>query len=451
VLVRFHNNLPKDHAGFGVPITTIHFHGGHQAARSDGFPGALADIASCKGQLEKFFAPLPPGGAFEPGAFFDYYFPLRDPGFSFGRHAEDDRPATMWYHDHFLDFTGPNVYKGLAGFFLVFDERDTGDETGTLFPGTNLRLPSGAFDIPLVIQDKAFDAQGRLLFDTFDHDGFLGNQFVVNGTIQPFFEVQRRKYRFRLLNGSNARVYQLFLSQAVNSKAVFHFDQIATEGGLLSKPIRGIDNFRLAMAERVEIVVDFADPQFKGVTTVFLENRLQQDNGRGPDGLGAGTPLLQFRLQNERPNDPSRVPGTLRPHPTITQAELAGATRRTFEFERDNGAWAINGQFVDLCVPVARIPVNATERWRLVNKSGGWVHPIHIHLEFLHVLSRNGQVPPLNERDGNALKDTIYLGPDDEVEIALHFRDFTGPYVFHCHNLEHEDMAMMAEFNVHTA
>src|SRR5262249_23540161 len=102
VLVRFHNNLPKDHAGFGVPITTILSHGGHQAARPDGFPGALADIASCKGQLEKFFAPLPPGGAFDPGLFFDYYFPLRDPGFSFGRHAKDDRPATMWYHDHFL-------------------------------------------------------------------------------------------------------------------------------------------------------------------------------------------------------------------------------------------------------------------------------------------------------------------------------------------------------------
>ena len=138
-----------------------------------------------------------------------------------------------------------------------------------------------------------------------------------------------------------------------------------------------------------------------------------------------------------------------RPFRPVTQAELAGATRRTFEFERDNGAWAINGQFVDLCVPIAQIPVNATERWLLVSKSGGWVHPIHIHLEFLHVLSRNGQVPPLNERDGNALKDTIYLGPNDEVEVAFHFRDFTGPYVFHCHNIEHEDMAMMAVFNVH--
>ncbi len=449
VLVRFYNNLPKDHTGFGVPVTTIHFHGGHQEPYSDGFPGALADIASCKGQLERFFAPFPPGGAFEPGAFFDYYLPMRDPGFSFGRHEADDRAATMWYHDHFLDFTGPNVYKGLAGFFLVFDELDTSDETGTRFPGTNLRLPSGAFDVPLVIQDKTFDAQGRLLFDTFEHDGFLGNQFVVNGKIQPYFEVQRRKYRFRLLNGSNARVYQLFLSQAPNSTTVFHFDQIATEGGLLSKPIRGIDNFRLHPAERVEVVIDFADPQFKGVTEAFFENRLQQDNGRGPDGLGAGTPLLQFRLQDERPIDPSRVPDTLRRHDALTQAELAGVTRRTFAFERSNGAWAINGQFVDLCSPLAQIPVNATERWRLVNKSGGWVHPVHIHLEFLHVLSRNGEVPPLNERDGMALKETIYLGPNDAVEVAFHFRDFTGPYVFHCHNLEHEDMAMMAAFNVH--
>src|SRR5712691_6028583 len=376
---------------------------------------------------------------------------MRAPGFSSGRHEADDRPATMWYHDHFLDFTGPNVYKGLAGFFLAFDERDTGDETGTLFPGTNLRLPSGAFDVPLVIQDKAFDAQGRLLFDTFDHDGFLGNQFVVNGKIQPYFEVKRRKYRFRLLNGSNARVYQLFLSQAPNSKTVFHFDQIATEAGLLSAPIRGITNFRLHPAERVEVVVDFADSQFEGVTEVYLEIRLQQDDGRKPDGLGAGTPLLKFRLLDGPTADPSRVPDTLRPHDAISQAELAAptTTRRTFKFERTDGAWAINGQFVDLCVPIAQIPVNSIERWLLVNDSGGWVHPVHIHLELLHVLSRNGQVPPLNERDGNALKDTIYLGPNDKVEIALRVRDFTGPYVFHCHNIEHEDMAMMAAFNVH--
>src|SRR6267143_1815427 len=177
------------------------------------------------------------------GTIIFYYFPMRAPGFSSGRHEADDRPATMWYHDHFLDFTGPNVYKGLAGFFLVFDELDTGDETGTLFPGTNLRLPSSAFDVPLVIQDKSCDAQGHLLFDTFEHDGFLGNQFVVNGKIQPYFEVQRRKYHFRLLNGSNAGVYQLFLSQAPNSKTVFPCDQIATEGGLLSAPIRNITNF----------------------------------------------------------------------------------------------------------------------------------------------------------------------------------------------------------------
>src|SRR5882672_4495335 len=98
------------------------------------------------------------------GTIIFYYFPMRAPGFSSGRHEADDRPATMWYHDHFLDFTGPNVYKGLAGFFLVFDELDTGDETGTLFPGTNLRLPSSAFDVPLVIQDKSCDAQGYLLF-----------------------------------------------------------------------------------------------------------------------------------------------------------------------------------------------------------------------------------------------------------------------------------------------
>jgi FtsP/CotA-like multicopper oxidase with cupredoxin domain len=395
-------------------------------------------------------------------SFFDYYYPMRDPGFSTGEHEKDDRPSTLWYHDHPGDFTAANVYKGLAGFFLAFDEFDTGDETRKLFPDTNLQLPSGPFDIPLLFQDKSFDAKGQLIFDPFNDDGFLGDQFLVNGKIQPYLNVQRRKYRFRCLNGSNARVYQLFLSKTVNGPT-FPFHHIATEGGLLTTPfLRNNDGFRLAPAERVEVVIDFT--QFQVGDKAYVENRLEQTDGRRPDGLGKGTQLLEFRVVQAVGADPSQVYTDLhtiadgrRAKDPITEAEKAGATRREFKFDRSGGAWAINGQFEDFCKPMAQIPVNAGSKssgrpgeiWRLVNSSGGWVHPIHIHLEYAHVLSRNGRTPPLDERDGNALKDTLYLGPGDEVEVFMHFRDFTGPYVFHCHNLEHEDMFMMALFNVH--
>jgi FtsP/CotA-like multicopper oxidase with cupredoxin domain len=463
VLVRFYNRLPADHVGFGDTTCTVHHHGAHVAARSDGFPVPLEEMCQ---ELKDLFLPYPPGGGFGPTEHFDYYYPMRLAEFSTSpdRIGEaDDVASTRWYHDHPVDFTGSNVYKGLAGLALAYDEYEPDDETGTFFTpfvqgGTNLQLPSGAFDIPLLLQDKTFDAQGQLIFNPFEHDGFLGNQFMVNGKIQPFLRVHRRKYRFRVLNGSNARVYQMFLSKGANSRTLYEFYWVGNEGGIFTTPIR-TTNFRLPMAERAEVIIDFGHPQFNGVSEVYFENRLEQTDGRRPDGIGKGTPMLQFRLSNERPHDPSRLPPDLQADPltaprakaAVPDAELADAARRVFEFDRRHGSWAINGELFDHCnKPAVEIPLGATQRWRLVNKSGGWVHPVHIHLEYMHILSRNGRRPAraLDERDGNALKDTIYLGPNEEVEMAMRFRDFTGPYVFHCHNIEHEDGFMMAIFNV---
>jgi FtsP/CotA-like multicopper oxidase with cupredoxin domain len=349
-----------------------------------------------------------------------------------------ERPATDWYHDHLLDFTGPNVYRGLAGFYLVFDNLDTGNET------TGLRLPSGSFDVPLAVQDKSFNADGTLFFDPFNHDGFLGDKFLVNGAIQPFFNVKRRKYRFRFLNGSLARFYQLYLTKA--DGRTFPFDQIATEGGLFSAPIRNIRNFQIGPAQRVDVVIDFT--QFQSGDSIFIENRLQQTNGRKPDGLvSRGTQILKFIIGESVP-DTSHVPDVLRPFPTISQAELAVAERRTLEFNRSNGAWTINGRLVDPDHPLFTVRENTPQLWRLVNKSGGWWHPIHIHVDFLRVITRNGQLPPLDERDGIAKRDTVTLRDGDQVEVFLRFQDFRGPFTFHCHNVTHEDMAMMARFDI---
>jgi FtsP/CotA-like multicopper oxidase with cupredoxin domain len=426
LVVRITNALPANAVGFGMPRTTVHFHGGHQPSTSDGYP--ILD--------------------FEPGECFDYTFPMLLPGSITPPLEPTDVPASLWYHDHLLDFTGPNVYRGLAGFFLVFDPIDSGDENDP--NPAALRLPSGPFDVPLLIQDKHFAPDGSLVFDQFDHDGFLGDKFLVNGAIQPRFHVKRRKYRFRLLNGSNARFYALFLTKA--SGQTFTFDRIGTDAGLQSVSIRNVDRVFFGSAERVDIVVDFS--QFQEGDEVFLENRLEQEDGRGPGGdwddpdiEDSGTKILKFVVEEAVP-DPSQVPDSLRPFPATSASDIAAATKKTFVFERKNGAWAINGQFVDLDVALTISPTGAPEVWRFKNKSGGWWHPIHVHSEFMHVLKRNGALPPPWERDGIAKKDTVLLGPNDVVDVFLRFRDYTGPFVFHCHNLEHEDMFMMARFDV---
>lgn len=151
--------------------------------------------------------------------------------------------------------------------------------------------------------------------------------------------------------------------------------------------------------------------------------------------------------------DNSQVPEELRPFDAITQEEIDSVPeerKRTFVFDRRHGAWTINNETAELDFEhsVAQPEVNKPEIWKLVNKSGGWWHPIHIHLEFMRVLTRNGEIPPTDEQDGFSKTDTVLLGPNDEVDVYFNFRDFPGPWVFHCHNIEHEDMRMMARFDV---
>jgi FtsP/CotA-like multicopper oxidase with cupredoxin domain len=490
IVVRFVNHLPKNHKGFGVPRTTIHLHGGHNLARGDGFPDNLEKLPDIPDGWPCFIAGEPPGfvpPATEPQCaephppvkevlpdgrvvterqVVDYYYPVMDPGVLDNLRCVSTegpeltaRPSTQWYHDHLLDFTGPNAYRGQAGFVVCVDELDSGDENDP--NPAALRLPSGDFDIPLALQDKRIAPDGSLVFSSFDHDGFLGDKFCVNGKVQPYLEVQRRKYRFRFLNGSNARIYRLFINDGLPFGKTYPMDLIATEGGLLSRPLRGTISLLLAMAERLEVVFDFSKLP-PDTNEVFLENRLPQTNGRKPDDglLVAGqkqNQLLQFRVKGDPPNpDKSEVRDVLRPFAPISAGEIAHAFRRRFQFERTDGAWAINDRFAgDLERPIFTPVRGQPEIWTLENSSGGWWHPIHIHSEFFRVLKRNGQIPTITarnpvvaERDGLAKRDTILLKGGDTVEVFLKFHDHLGPFVFHCHNMEHEDMAMMARFDV---
>jgi len=436
-LVRVSNELVTGRRSFGLPTMTVHFHGGHQPSPADGFPHDLAKVPV--GFPDRVTVPAR-ANATAPIQFFDYVYPFRDVGLFDGPEDPGERPSFYWFHDHCLDFTGPNVYRGIAHVAPAFDDLDPGDETDP----AGLGLPSGEFDLPLVLQDKIFDSNGALVFDQLNGDGVLGDTFLVNGVVQPAHHAKRRKYRIRLLNGSNARVYQLFITN--DAGASFPLTQIATEGGLLAAPVTR-SSIQLAMAERAEFVFDFG--AFDSSTkALYLENRLAQTDGRKPDGLvSRGTKLLKFYLDSDRVVDSRPLPTELRPLTAITLAQIKAAEPRSFEFDRSDGVFTINGKPVDIEAPIL-VKRNTPQLWHFENSSGGWWHPIHVHCEFMRVIRRNGVTPPAYERDGMAKKDTILLRDGDSIDMYITFRDFSGPFVFHCHNLEHEDMAMMLRYDV---
>jgi FtsP/CotA-like multicopper oxidase with cupredoxin domain len=436
-IVRFHNDLPANHVGFGIPQITTHLHNAHVGSESDGYP-------------QDFY---------NSGQFKDHFFPNQFAGFTTpglkqglnGSTIADGDPnealSFLWYHDHRVAFTAQNVYKGLAGFFTLFDDVDTGDENDLRFSA--LRLPSNnpndttgtdtahAFDVSLGFTDKVFDAEGQQFFDLFNTDGILGDKFLVNGVIQPFFNVARRKYRFRLLNIGPSRFYQFFLS---NDQS---FLQISNDGNLLPHPIPRT-SIQLGPAERADIIVDFTNT-FLG-DQIFLQNRLEQVDGRGPTGklINPGTSILKFIVDRDA-NDPSQVPANLRPLPVVNLKDVKQT--RNWEFQRGNGAWQINGQFFDPNVVRAAPLLGSAEIWTLKNGGGGWSHPIHIHQEEFQILTRNGKPPPIDEV---ARKDVVRLGPGEEVTTFRRFRDFTGQYPMHCHNVVHEDHAMMLRWDIVT-
>ena len=215
-IVRFYNDLPENSQGFGSPEISIHLHNQHASSGCDGF---ATDFFS-RTKYYKRDHPNSSAGLSAPGAFKDHHYANIYAGYDAyptgipnDPLAGDSREAlgTLWYHDHRVGSTAPNVYKGLAGFYLLFDKLDSGNENDA--NPEALRLPSGVgvYDIPLMFQDLQFDASGYLWFNTFDNDGFLGDKFAVNGKVQPYFNVERRKYRFRMLDASVARFYEFYL------------------------------------------------------------------------------------------------------------------------------------------------------------------------------------------------------------------------------------------------
>ncbi len=449
MLVRNRNQLPADNGGFGIQQVSTHLHNAHNPSESDGFPGD--------------YFPNPHVPAIASASFYDHHYPNVLAGFGSTHPTTmgdiNESLSTLWYHDHRVGFTSQNVYKGLAGFYLMFNHLDSGDETkGFRLPG--VRDPNDfyapvKYDIPLLLSDRLFDDEsGLLYFDLFNTDGILGDKFLVNGKVQPYLEVEPRRYRFRVLDGGPSRFYQLFLTDK-DANTSIPFWQVSNDGNLLPKPLK-VQSLVLSVAERADIVIDFS--QWAG-KTLYLENRLNQADGRGPDanvGLptslaapGQGNFLLQFRVGTAAVDDFSKDLETTSASYYSLPAQGLPRISRSFRFERELQTWVVNGKtFPDSADVVHfRVKKNTAEQWTIWTTSGGWMHPIHVHFEEFRMLRRNGvTIGPGNVEYSR--KDVMRLQHGESNVAAWRFRDFEGRYVIHCHNTLHEDHAMMLRFDI---
>jgi len=449
VLVRRINNQPNIGEGpvnFTVPSTTIHLHNAHTASESDGIPMDYIN----------------------PGEFWDHHYANFRAGF-------DDRETmnTLWYHDHRLDFTATNVYAGLSGFYLLFDERDSGNEED---PNPNaFRLPSGKYDVPLILHDVQFDQNAQVVWDfftpapeipenvegdgvgsffptpDFTTNGMLGDRFTVNRTIQPFFRVEPRKYRFRILNGGPSRLYTLKLeastSQGANAKAAAErMFVLSNDGNFYPEPLE-LEDISIWVANRQDVVIDFSS--LSPGDTVDLVNILESDpTGLGPSGRLLSNPdkIMQFQVVAGEGDDPSQIPDQFRPNPTPPSVQDV-RRERLFVFDYDNNLFTINGELMDPNRITAAIEQGSAEVWTFRNAGDTWSHPIHSHFEEFRIFEVNGR--PVKQGDFlDVRKDVVSLGPRDEIKLWSRWRDFFGRHVMHCHNVVHEDHAMMIRWDI---
>jgi spore coat protein A, manganese oxidase len=414
LLVEWANELPEahflpiDHSIHGAeadkPVvrTVVHLHGAKAPPESDGYP-------------EKWFV---------PGKSAICHYPNQQDA------------ATLWYHDHALGINRLNIFAGLLGTFLIRDDFEDA-----------LDLPRGKYEIPLVVYDRVFDLESQLNYPVSGDPKkpwtpeVFGDAFLVNGKLFPYLEVEPRKYRFRVLNGANARFFHLSL---LGGPAIY---QIGTDQGLLPAPVR-VDRVNLAPAERADVIVDFSGA---GGQSIIMKNDMS-------------FPVMQFRVKAGA-GETKALPARLRPVPKIEESsavktrmlslvEVDDLIQRPMTMLLNNAHWSM---------PVTENPaLDSTEIWGLVNTTDD-AHPIHLHLVRFQILDRRSfdvaaywtkgeikytghVVPP--EASEAGWKDTVRADPGMVTRIITRFEGFPGRYVWHCHILEHEDNEMMRPFDV---
>jgi spore coat protein A, manganese oxidase len=358
--------------------SNVHLHGGFVPAGDDGHP---MDV-------------IPAGGSF------DYHYPNRQDA------------ASLWYHDHAHGRTSHTLYYGLLAMYVLEDELER-----------ELDLPTGEYDVPIVIADHAFNKDGSFRYAENVDLGFRGDTILVNGAVSPRMRVERRRYRLRFLNGSNSRSYTLRLGRGRR------MTQIAGDGGLLTRPV-GRRRVPLHPAERIDLVIDFRE--YRPGTELVLHNE---------DGQGGTVAVMRFDVARGGGSEDFRVPRRLRPREPVP---AASASRR-WELAFGGGAWQIGGRDFDPDRIDVRPRHGTTERWTFVNPSNR-VHPMHIHGFLFRVLERSSG--PVHPGDRLGWKDTIGVLPGETVTVLARFAPYSGRYVFHCHALEHADKAMMLQMEV---
>lgn len=405
---RTNHYLAVDHCLHGPHLegdtarTVIHLHGGKVAPESDGYPE----------------------DTLLPGESDLYYYP------------NDQRGASTWYHDHALGITRLNVYMGVAGGYVIFDPAEAG-----------LALPSGAYDVPLILQDRSFYPDGSLSYPEMWHEHFFGDHAVVNGKVTPFLSVNRGKYRFRLFNGCTSRTLQLGLT--TNAPMWL----IAGDGGLLDAPI-ATNRVLISPGERYEVIVDFSP--FTAGTSILLTNDAPTAY---PSGTDVGITNFMKFIVGGTLGHTQAVPAVLATNVPLSTS-LAVVTNdfvlKKYSDPCAGTRWLINGLLWD---DITEFPeLDTVEVWRFINQSGV-VHPMHLHLVFFQVLDRqnfvvsNEVVVPVGPAlppgpDEAGWKDTVRAMPDQITRVIARFEGHTGKYPYHCHILEHEDHEMMRQFQV---
>lgn len=378
-VVRFINKAEMDNS--------VHLHGSYSRAPWDGW---AEDVT-------------------KSGQFKDYYYP------------NSQNARSLWYHDHAIDHVGrtldpnldpyeiltisqtaENAYFGQAGMYILHDGAEDG-----------LALPKGNYDVPLVLSAKQYNNDGTLFSPADETTSLYGDLIHVNGQPWPYFKVEPRKYRFRFLDAAISRSFKLYFE---NDKAVgtkLDFDVIASDAGLLSGPQKSKDLY-ISMAERYEVVFDFTG--FKGQNITLRNTR-----SFAPDTDFLHTDkVMKFVVGGAAVTDDSKVPAQFR---TIPYPKDTGKIDHSFRFERKNGHWTVNGVvWSDVNNRVLANPKRGSvEVWELINTSGGWSHPIHVHLVDFKVLKRTGGRNAVMPYEAAGLKDVVWLGPGETVHVEANY------------------------------
>ena len=431
VRIRFINKLNEE--------SIVHWHGLHVPEQYDGHP---KDVIA-------------------PGETYIYEYEIMN------------NAGTYWYHPHPHKLTGQQVYNGLAGMFIVTDPAEQA-----------LNLPSGKYDFPIVIQDRTIDDDNQLVYFNSGHmrrnDGFLGDQIFINGTPSQTISAEQGAYRLRLLNGSNSRYYKLAWADGTPLTI------IGTDGNLLSKP-KNVPYIMMSSGERIDLWLDLGkhavgtEMVLKSLS--FSSNRDEEEGegmmggmGHGGGGnqtsipLGSEYPIVKIII-NKPGGNKYKLPESLVNLNKLDANNAVNITNpRTFKFAGSMMKWTINGRTFETygITDYETVKLNSTEVWEFINSGGGMMggghgmmgnnniaHPIHIHQAQFNIIERNSENMNAGLWDSikegfvdEGWKDTFLLMPGMKIKVLIAFKDFKGNFLYHCHNLEHEDMGMMRNYSI---